>query len=287
MASPARQQKEGPGSVVSVGDKGLGVVDSKFETQKWQNVCPAIANLGVFEAKFWPMSFLATTKRLLTPFDHDATPELHIHQPTHTRSIAHGTYPTNTTTQDSSKRTALVVDSSESDHTDDEGRPKDIPRQSKRLCRAGNPPDVMLIHTAYDGLLQANSHVASVLEVPHEEYDPPANGRVGRQGTTSGSVPDHRCMQGPEYEAENHLESDRSSSTTTEAPRKSGNPAYEGVIMRPSSNADGAEVLDIYKKGTNTNLRPKISGQAGQTYEGASGGLRLDKRFGEPGGGQS
>ncbi|KAF9231550.1 hypothetical protein BU15DRAFT_68243 [Melanogaster broomeanus] len=121
------------------------------------------------------------------------------------------------------KRTALVVNSSESDHTDEEGRPRDIPRQS------------------YDGLLQANSHVASVLqvEVPHEEYDSPANGRVCRQCTTSGSVPDHRRMQGQSNEAENHLESDRSSSTTTEAPRKSRDPVYKGVIMRPSSNADG------------------------------------------------
>ncbi|KAF9237263.1 hypothetical protein BU15DRAFT_63324 [Melanogaster broomeanus] len=114
----------------------------------------------------------------LTDANNDATPELRIHQPTHTRSIAHGTYPTNTTTQDSSKRTALVVDSSESDHTDDEGRPKDIPRR------------ILMWH-----------------QVPDEEYDSPANGRVGRQDTTSGSVPNHRRMQVPEYEAENHLES--------------------------------------------------------------------------------
>ncbi|KIK78224.1 hypothetical protein PAXRUDRAFT_28670 [Paxillus rubicundulus Ve08.2h10] len=137
----------------------------------------------------------------LTDTNNNAIPELCIHQPIHARSITCGTHPTNTVTLDTSKRTAVTINSSESDHTDDDGKPKDIPRQSKRLClhHAGSI-------SADDELLQANSRATSVLEVPDEEYDSPANGQVGGQGSTSKSVPHCGHAQGMEHEADNDLE---------------------------------------------------------------------------------
>ncbi|KAF9231391.1 hypothetical protein BU15DRAFT_68373 [Melanogaster broomeanus] len=120
---------------------------------------------------------------------------------------------------DSSKRTALIVDSLESDHTDDEGRHKDMPGQS------------------YDGSPQANSHAASVLEVPDKEDDSPANGRVGRQGATSGSMPDHKRMQGTDHEVQNDLESAQMISRPI--PQDGAESAQ--TIPRPIRSQDGAE----------------------------------------------
>ncbi|KAF9235289.1 hypothetical protein BU15DRAFT_64957 [Melanogaster broomeanus] len=130
-------------------------------------------------------------KRLLKPLDHAALQSftLALQTPITTQHLSCAS--TSQRTQDPSR---VDTGSANGQHSLSIAQ-----NQTTQMWRAGPG--------TYQG--NANSHVALVLqvEVPDEEYDSPANGRMCRQCTTSGSVPDHRRMQGPEYEAENHLES--------------------------------------------------------------------------------